>query len=148
MTKFEISTIALIFITMASGLVAFGKLQEKISQLNPPAIHKLIDEKFEKIKKELDQKLATASVTAITKEFHVAIQQGTEPQAPHRIPLTQEAAGPWDACFLTRVAGKFEGGRETVAVVRNEQDWYLQGSSLQRQVAASARCLTYQWTMR
>jgi hypothetical protein len=46
------------------------------------------------------------------------------------------------ACFLTRVTGHFEGGGESVHAYTSGGSWYLGGSSLQTDVAASANCIT------
>jgi hypothetical protein len=46
------------------------------------------------------------------------------------------------ACFLTRVSGKFEGSSESVHIYEFLGAWYLGGSSLQRDVSASARCVS------
>ncbi|QRK08436.1 hypothetical protein JQX13_52460 [Archangium violaceum] len=44
-------------------------------------------------------------------------------------------------CFLTRVAGKFEGAGEWVHVYTSGGSWYLTGSSEQHGLSASARCV-------
>ena len=45
------------------------------------------------------------------------------------------------ACFLTRVTGKFEGGGEQVRTFVQNGQWFLSGQSAQEGVAASARCI-------
>lgn len=44
-------------------------------------------------------------------------------------------------CFLTRVSGYFYGSGEQVEIVENGGFWYLQGKAVQRDVAATARCV-------
>lgn len=46
------------------------------------------------------------------------------------------------ACFLTRVTGQFEGGGESVQTFTSGGSWYVGGSSHQRGVGASARCMS------
>jgi hypothetical protein len=48
------------------------------------------------------------------------------------------------ACFFTRISGKFEGASESVEIYEFLGAWYLGGSSSQRDVAASARCVSVQ----
>ncbi len=46
----------------------------------------------------------------------------------------------FDFCFLTAVAGRFEGVVEYVRVVRRNDGWYLEGSSAQQDVGFSVSC--------
>lgn len=43
-------------------------------------------------------------------------------------------------CFLTRMTGRFRGGGEYIYTSTVKNAWFLEGSSLQEEVAASARC--------
>jgi hypothetical protein len=46
------------------------------------------------------------------------------------------------ACFLTRFAGRFQGGGEEVGVFKNDAGFYeLSGQSEQASTAAAARCI-------
>jgi hypothetical protein len=51
-----------------------------------------------------------------------------------------KAGHTWN-CFLTRIAGKFEGGGEMVKTYRNGSTWYVGGQSSQVGVRAEARCV-------
>jgi hypothetical protein len=66
----------------------------------------------------------------------VTWQQGQDPV------ILQDRAT--SACFLTRVAGNFQGGGENIELTGSQGVWQLGGTSSQEGVTASARCMTMQ----
>jgi hypothetical protein len=73
---------------------------------------------------------ACVSASGITEEARW--EQGQEPIELHDATT--------HACFLTGVAGRFEGGGEVLSLIRSGH-WYLSGASLQPELAGSARCM-------
>lgn len=53
---------------------------------------------------------------------------------------TFNLGSPYASCFLTGMTGKFQGPGEKVRVYNNFGEWYLDGTSNQFGVSASARC--------
>lgn len=50
----------------------------------------------------------------------------------------------WE-CFLTRIAGEFQGSGEDVKVYQSGRNWYVAGSSGKSGVRAEARCVQTSW---
>lgn len=151
MTKFEIGTAIIVAVgTIGGGILAFGKLQGQIDVLKPDSVKADIESQLQVAKEELQTDFDTfkqqqselmkgLSLDVETKTYDIDVRKGRE--------KNKDLGKSWDGCFLTKVTGKFEGAGEQVAITRDEhQEWHLYGKSMQRDVAATARCIKYRIT--
>ena len=123
---------------------AYGESSEKSDKHDPRVgsleyqLHEL-GETVTDLQRQIDQlRHRRLKVESYTYVLNVAQNRGVVEQAMVR------AGEPWDACYLTKVTGKFEGGPERVEIKRRtDGHWFLEGQSNQPHIATSAVCIKY-----
>ena len=123
---------------------AYGESGQKSDKHDPRVgslkyqLHEL-GEMVTDLQRQIDQlRPRRLKVESYTYVLNVSQGAGVVEQAMVR------AGEPWDACFLTKVTGKFEGGPERVEIKRRtDGHWVLEGQSNQPHIATSAVCIKY-----
>ena len=144
MTKIEIGTVVGLISAFLGIVVLIMNQQSQINELNMEQIEVAVNTGVQKIETKARAQLTALqqhrlALDAETKAYFFAFSDKGVEQNHH---LARQD-GIWDACFLTRISGKFEGAGEVVEVRRINDDWYLYGTSLQPGVQASAVCIKY-----
>ena len=143
MDRVNIGIILALVVAIAGGAAAFGKLQGRVESLEKLDLQKDYKRLSEDLHKKAKEEMASIKnlydsyiVAAETRNFELHFERTGTLQSRT---LWPEA----DACFLTKIGGKFYGGGEIVYVVREENIWYLKGHSRQPGVQAGAICIKY-----
>lgn len=143
MDRVNIGIIVALVVATAGGAAAFGKLQGRVESLEKldlqrdyarlsEDLYRVAEEEMASIKNLYDSYL----VAAETRHFELHFDRTGTLQSRT---LWPEA----DACFLTKISGRFEGGGENVYIERESNIWYLRGHSMQPDVQAGAICIKY-----
>lgn len=123
---------------------AYGESSEKSDKHDPRVgsleyqLHELRETVTDLQRQIAQLRSRRLKVESYTYVLNVPQNRGVVEQAMVR------AGEPWDACYLTKVTGKFEGGPERVEIKRRtDGHWILEGQSNQPHIATSAVCIKY-----
>ena len=144
----NISIILTVFIAIVSGAVFIGQLDGRMKNIE----NAKLDEKYDKLSKKLKEvankkitdieKLSESSNLVVRTKSYSLELKGAGRDVFQKETLWPEA----DACFLTKISGRFGGDGELVEIVEGRDIWYLQGHSMQKNskaVKAGALCIKY-----
>lgn len=131
MSKTEWLAFVTVMVSVASVAVYVGKLSERVNALDLDADSKAA---VAAIKSARDRAVRAMHVQFRNPDNHMTPFTWSQDQEPVQMLRADEGI-----CFLSAVAGAFNGDREAVSVEIIDGDWKLGGIS-GRPIAAEARC--------
>ena len=148
MNRIDLSIIVTVFIAIVAGAVFIGQLDGRMKNIENKGLDEKYDELSQELEKEANKKITdikklseSSNLVVRTKSYSLELN-GAGRDVLQKETLWPEA----DACFLTKISGRFGGDGELVEIVESRDIWYLQGHSMQRDsraVKARALCIQY-----